>query len=115
MKKIALSLLPFTVLMAACGEEPAPEPAPAETVAPEPIESLPAPDQELFATLHAAACPEAKPVNTAVCRRAGMGSEDVICEYGLGDDEYLRNTATLTAGDGEWVLTDTETVCAAGA
>lgn len=115
MKKIALSLLPFTVLMAACGEEPTPEPAPAETVAPEPIESLPAPDQELFATLHAAACPEAKPVNTAVCRRAGMGSEDVICEYGLGDDEYLRNTAILTAGDGEWVLTDTETVCAAGA
>ena len=115
MKKIILPLLPVFAL-AACGEEPAPVPEPVETTAPEPVEpALPAPNQEIFSTVFAASCPNAKPVNTAACRRAGMGSEDVICEYGLGDDEYLRNKATLTAGDGEWVLTDTETVCAAGA
>ena len=117
MKKITLSLLPVFAL-AGCGEapEPAPEPTPAEAVVEAPVTpALPAPDQTLFTELHAAACPTAKSVNTAVCRRAGMGSEDVICEYGLGDDEYLRNKATLTEGDGEWVLTDTETVCATGA
>ena len=114
MKKIALSLLPL-IALTACGEEPAPAPAETEAAAPEPIETLPAPDQDLFTRLHAEACPEAKPVNTAVCRRVGMGSEDVLCEYGLGDDEYLRNKATLTAVDGGWQLTETETVCAAGA
>ena len=116
MKKIALSLLPVFAL-AACGEEaPAPAPEPVETATPEPeVPALPAPDQALFTELHAAACPNAKPVNTAVCRRAGMGSDDVICEYGLGDDEYLRNKAILSAGESEWTLNDTETVCATGA
>ena len=111
MKKIALSLLPVFAL-AACGEEPAPAPEPVETATPE---TLPAPDQELFSSKLAEACPRLKPVNTAVCKRAGLGSEDVICEYGLGDDEYLRNKATMTAVDGAWTITDTETVCAAGA
>lgn len=117
MKKIILPLLPVFAL-AACGEEPAPAPEAeaAEAVVEAPVEpALPAPNQEIFSTVFAASCPNAKPVNTAVCRRAGMGSDDVICEYGLGEDEYLRNKATLTAGDGEWVLTDTETVCATGA
>ncbi|WP_427968844.1 hypothetical protein [Altererythrobacter sp.] len=114
MKKLALSLLPILAL-AACNEEQAAEPTPAETATPEPIETMAAPDQALFTELHGAACPEAKPVNTAVCKRAGIGSDDVICEYGLGDDEYLRNKATLTPEDGEWALKDSETVCAAGA
>ena len=109
MKNFAL-LLPLA-LLAACGEEPAAEPAPAEVAAPEPIETLPAPDQALFTAKYAEACPSEEAVNTAVCKRAGLGSEDVICEFGLGDDEYLRNKATLTAGEGDWTFADPENVC----
>ena len=110
MKKLAL-ILPLFAL-AACGQEAAEAPAPAETVAaPEPVESLAAPDQAYFTEKYAEQCPDAEPVNTAVCRRAGMGSPDVVCEFGLGEDEYLRNEATLTAGDGDWVFADPEQVC----
>ena len=117
MKKLALSMLPVFALTVACGEEPAPEPAPVETATPEPepTPSLPAPDQTLFSAKLAESCPSLKPVNTAVCKRAGMGSPDVVCEYGLGDDEYLRHKAVLTAGETDWALTDTDTVCKQGA
>ena len=60
---------------------------------------------------YAEACPDEEPINTAMCKRAGMGSPDVVCEFGLGDDEYLRNKATLTAGEGEWTFADPENVC----
>jgi len=108
-KKLAL-LLPALAL-AACDEEPAPEPVATEVAAPEPIETLAAPDQAYFTTKYAEACPEEDAVNTAICKRAGMGSPDVVCEFGLGEDEYLRNKATLTAGDGEWTFADPENVC----
>lgn len=103
--------LPLALAIAACGEEPAPAPADTQIAAPEPVESLPAPDQALFTTKYAEACPEDDAVNTAVCRRAGMGSPDVVCEFGLGEDEYLRNQATLTAQDGGWAFADPENVC----
>jgi hypothetical protein len=111
-KKIAF-LLPVFALTA-CSGEPAAEPTPAATsAAPAPVSapSLPAPDQALFTRLHAATCPDAKPVNTAVCKRAGFGSEEVICEYGLGDDEYLRNEATLVPAEDEWALKDGAAIC----
>lgn len=117
MKKICLSLLPILALTA-CGQEaaPEPEPTPTETAVAEPEEpSLPAPDEGVFAEVLAKACPSAKPVSTSVCKRAGFGSQDVICNYGLGEDEYLRHSATLTPGDGAWTVVDTETVCAQGA
>ncbi len=109
MKKLAF-LLPLLAL-AACAEEPAPAPTP--TATPEPVVTLPAPDQAMLTALLAEACPNLEPVNTAVCRR-GMGAETVACEYGLGEDEYLRNDATLAvneAGDG-WMIEDAEAVCA---
>lgn len=109
MKTLAL-ILPLFAL-AACSQEAAEAPAPVETATPEPIETLSAPDQALFTTKYADACPADEAVNTAVCRRAGMGSPDVVCEFGLGEDEYLRNKATLTAGDGEWAFADPENVC----
>ena len=105
--------------LAACGsQEPAPEPQPTATVAaplPEPTPSLPAPDEKIFSEVLAEACPELEPVSTAICKRAGFGSSDVICEYGLGDDEYRRDSATLTPGDGEWTLAEPEAVCAQSA
>ena len=114
MKKIAL-LAPVLAL-AACGSEaaPAPEPTPAETVAAaEPEEpALPPPDEDVFAATFAKTCPSAEAVNTSVCKRAAMGSPEVICEYGLGDDEYLRHEATLVEGETEWEIADAEAVCA---
>jgi hypothetical protein len=115
-KQIAL-LLPL-VLLAACGQQAEDAPAAAKTVAaaaPAPVSKLPAPTQQTFAAAFGDACKGAKPVKTAVCKRAGLGSKDVVCEFGLGDDEYLRNRATLTANEDNtgWVLADPATVCAA--
>jgi hypothetical protein len=111
-KKIAL-LLPLFVL-ASCSGEPAAEPTPAaSTPAPAATPSLPAPDQALFSELFAKACPEAEKVNTAVCKRAGFGSSEVLCEYGLGEDKYLRDKATLAPADGAWAIQDAEAVCKA--
>lgn len=116
MKFSIVPVLALSIALAACGEtgEGADiDMSASETAAPVVEESsLPAPDQELFTRVFAEACPDAEAVNTAVCKRAGLGSEDVICEYGLGDDEYLRNDATLSAGDDSWTLADPETVCA---
>ncbi len=111
MNKLALTLPLAIALLTACGEEPAPEAAATQAVAPEAIDTLPAPDQALFTEKYAEACPEEEAVNTAVCRRAGLGSPNVICEFGLGEDEYLRNEATLIEGEGEWTLADPENVC----
>lgn len=117
MNKIALLLPLFASasLLAACSGEPAAEPTPAATATPAPVAtpSLRAPDQALFSEMFAEACPEAKPVNTAVCRRAGMGSSEVNCDFGLGEDKYLRNKAVLVAGDAAWTLRDPAGVCAA--
>ncbi|WP_271077458.1 hypothetical protein [Aurantiacibacter sp. MUD61] len=111
MKKIAPLLLPILAL-AACGEEPAPEPTSEAAPAVEETVELPAPDQALFASLLAEQCPGAEPVNTAVCSRA-MGADEAVCEYGLGDDEYLRNAATIAVNEGgdAWMLTEGDAVC----
>ena len=110
MKKIAC-LLPIA-LLAACGEEPAPEPTATEVATPEPVASLPAADQDYFRTKFAETCEGAEPVNNAVCRRA-MGAETASCEFGLGEDEYLRHEATLEANeDGtDWQLADADALC----
>lgn len=109
-----LLALPLLLTLIACGEEPAPapQPAPTATVA-SPTANLPPPALEVFSEVYAAACPDAPPVNVAVCRRAGLGSPEVVCEYGLGEDEYLRNRATLVAADGAWTLSNPAEVCAA--
>ena len=110
MKHLILALPLFA--LAACGEEPAAEPAPAETAAAPAEPSLPAPDEELFTELFAATCPAAEEaVSTAVCRRA-MGAETVACEFGVGEDTALRHDATLVADDGEWTISDAEALCA---
>ena len=113
MNKLTLVLSLPLLALAACGEEPAAEPAPAETVAAEPIATLPPPDEALFAELHAETCPDAEAVNGSFCQRA-MGATSASCEFGLGEDEVLRNDATLDVDEtGEaWVIADAETVCA---
>ncbi|MCP9222710.1 hypothetical protein MKP08_08130 [Erythrobacter sp. LQ02-29] len=113
--KTLLPLLALTTLsasLAACGQQEAPAPAPTQTATTPVRESLSPPKRDDFADAFGKACPEAKPVNKAVCKSAGMGSIDFICDYGLGDDEYLRNEATLTQQDDAWVIADPEKVCA---
>lgn len=111
MKKIAF-ILPLLAL-AACGQEAAPAPEPTATVAAAPAApTLEAPTEEVFAATFAKTCPAAEKVSTSVCKRAGMGSTDAICDFGIGEDENLRHKATLTAVDGAWTLADAETVCA---
>ena len=109
--KIFAFLLPVFAL-AACGEEPAPEPVETPVAEAEPQVDLPAPDQDLFREVFAKTCEGAEPVNMASCSRA-LGADAASCEFGLGEDEYLRHDATLAvneAGDG-WMLENAEALC----
>jgi hypothetical protein len=110
--KIFAPLVPVLAL-AACGQEPAPEPVETPTVAPASINTLPAPDQALFSEIFAETCEGAEPVSQAVCRRA-LGAETVSCEFGLGEDEYLRHDATLAKNEDDtgWMLDNAEALCA---
>ena len=112
MNKIAL-LLPVLAL-AACGQEPAPEAQPTQVATPEPVVTMPPPHEETFRTAFAEACEGAERVNKALCKRAGMGSDEAVCDYGLGDDEYRRHAATLKPNENRsgWMLADAEKVCA---
>lgn len=110
--KLAYTLLALPLIaLAACGEEPAPEPAVVAT--PDPVSTLPPPDESLFTEVLANTCDGVEPVNTAMCR-ATLGAETVTCEFGLGDDEYLRNEAMLEANEDEtgWNLAEPDAICA---
>ena len=111
---VALSAI---ALLAACGsKEPAPAPTPTVAAAPTPTTpALPAPNQTVFAGVFAKACKGAPKVSTSTCKAAGMGSPNFICQYGLGDDKYLRNTLTLTQSGDEWTIMDPDKVCAEAA
>lgn len=102
--------------LAACNsaEEAAPVAAetPAEVVEAEP--SLAPPGAEDFKTAWADACPSAKPVSTALCKSKGLTDPNFECDFGLGEDEYRRNTAELTRGDDSWELADAEQACTIG-
>ncbi len=121
--KFVTPLIPALFLtLAACGDEPAATPA---EEAPSVEESLAADaedlaepaDRDAFVAAFSAACPDAKPVNNASCQALGMGSPSFVCEYGLGDDEYLRHKGVVTQSEGElpYTLDDPEKVCAQGA
>ena len=119
-----LLLLTPALVLAACSEAPAQDaPEDAKPTAREmqaAIENndgpkLAPPDRDLFAEKFAAACPSQKPVNKAFCQAQGMGSHDFTCEYGLGEDEYMRHEGVLSEVDGEYQLLETEKVCAQGA
>ena len=115
-KTLAL-ILPLFAL-SACGSEPAPKPAPTATatVPATPLKpTLPPPDQATFSKVFAKACPEAAKVAITSCRAEGMGATTFICEYGLGNDKYLRNTAKISQKDGAYVLDNPEKTCAADA
>lgn len=105
---IALPLL----ALAACGEpEPEPQPTAEPTVAAPAEPALPAPDEELFTALFAKTCPAAEKVSVAVCKRA-MGADTALCEFGVGEDEYLRHKSTLEAKNGEWAIANPKEFCA---
>ena len=111
-----LFLVAPALLLAGCGGEPAPAPTETAAAAPTPATpTLPAPDEAVFAATFAKTCPQAPKVSVSTCKSAGMGSPDFLCQYGLGDDEYLRQKLTLTAKDGEWTVKDADAVCAEAA
>jgi len=106
--------------LAACNSEEAAEApaaeAPTAAASVGPVKpSMPAPDEETFAAAYAEACTAAPKVSTSLCKSAGFGKEGFVCEYGLGDDEYRRNSATLMPEDGKWVLAEADKICAADA
>ena len=122
---LAPAILTFALALAACGEtgEDAEIDMSGTAVgtgsgqataeAPAPTSTLPAPDQALFTEVFAETCEGAEPVSNAVCRRA-MGADTVSCEFGLGEDQYLRHDATMMANDDNtgWMLQDAEALCA---
>ncbi|MEM7702296.1 MAG: hypothetical protein AAF251_10205 [Pseudomonadota bacterium] len=121
MIRTLLVLSPIALALGACSETPAEDAEPKAPTARE-VEAaikeggkLSPPNRDLFAEKLAAACPALKPVNQAECRAQGMGSHDFTCKYGLGTDEYLRHEGVLAEVEGEYVLQDTDTVCAQGA
>ncbi len=104
------------VSLAACNSQEAAQPEPTETAvvaAPVVEPSMPAPDEAIFAQAYAEACPAAKKVSTSLCKSQGLGKTGFVCDYGLGDDEYRRNRATLVPADGKWTVADPENTCAA--
>ncbi|MEO0641797.1 MAG: hypothetical protein AAFY47_00060 [Pseudomonadota bacterium] len=116
-----LILSPFAFILAACSQDTSDNAADGAPTARE-VEAaikdggkLSPPDRDVFAEKFAAACPSQEAVNKAICLAQGMGSHDFTCEYGLGDDEYLRHEGVLSEVEGEYVLLDPETVCAQGA
>lgn len=120
MTRTLFILSPLALVLGACSEAPAAEAEPKAPTARE-VEAaiakggkLAPPNRDTFAEKFAAACPAKKPVNQAECRAQGMGSHDFTCKYGLGDDEYLRYEGVLSEVEGEYVLQDTDTVCAQG-
>ena len=106
------------VALAACGsEEPAPAPTATAVATPAAAStpSLAPPTEADFAAAFAAGCPSAEKVSTSLCKSQGLGKAGFTCQYGLGDDEYRRHTATLMPGDnGKWALQDPENACVAG-
>jgi hypothetical protein len=104
------------IALTACNSQE-PEPVPTPTpVAVQPVEpTIPPPDMKAFAEAFAEACPGSKPVGTALCRSKGFGKEGFVCEYGLGDDEYRRNSASVVPADGKWTIAESEEICAAKA
>jgi len=115
MTRIFLVLSPLA--LAACSEEVAETSAPIEPTAvkAEVKPTLHPPDSEKFSGLFAEACPSAKTISTSMCRAQGMGSHDFTCEYGLGNDEYMRHEAILHEVEGKWEIENPESVCAQGA
>ena len=105
------------IALSACNsQEPAPQPTETEAAVVEPVEpSLPAPDEAIFAAAYAEGCPNGKKVSTSECKSAGFGKKEFLCDYGLGNDEYRRNKATLEPVDGKWVLAEPDKICAADA
>ena len=102
--------------LAACNSEAPVEPEAVQAQVALPIKpSMPAPDEELFAATYAEACGESQPVSGSLCKSQGFGKEGFVCEYGFGDDEYLRNETIIVPVEGKWTLAEPEKTCAADA
>ena len=114
----SLLAVTFMFALAACGEVGDDAEIDMSTAPAAPVEALddglPPPDSATFSAALAEACPDAPSVSTSLCKATGMGSETFVCEYGLGEDEYMRYSATLEEGEDSWVVTEPDAVCAQG-
>ena len=89
---------------AACGEEPAAQTAPEQVVTPEPIGNAARARPGVAFGQVCRSLPRRGTGQHRGLQARRLGSARCRAEFGLGDDEYLRNKATLTAGEGEWTL-----------
>ncbi len=111
------ALMAAIAFLAACNSEEVTQPQASQAAAFSAAQeqgTLPPPRGEDFVAAWSEACPDAEPAARALCKANGIADPNFTCDFALGDDEFRRNTAELTRGEGRWELAEPETACEVG-